>query len=85
MIRYNFYIATVIETGESDYHFDSFFAVVIQPMPNVPIVDQIVIVYAMTNDLDFPNITDTDVRRQFKQQFKATIPLQSDVESQMLV
>ena len=77
MPMYHFYSANVIDAGSDYYHFDSFFMVVIQPAKNIPIEDHMVIVYATTDDPEFPNITDERVRRELVKSLKTTIPLET--------
>lgn len=84
MAMFHFYIATVIDAGADYYHFDSFFFVVIQPVRNIPIEDHVGIVYATTDNLDFPNITDARVRNDFKNCLKTTIPLQTNNVSEIV-
>ncbi|HPT72031.1 MAG TPA: hypothetical protein PLE74_07095 [Candidatus Cloacimonadota bacterium] len=84
MAKFHFYIATAIDAGVDYYHFDSFFLVVIQPVPNIPIVDHVIIVYANTDNLDFPNITDDRVRNDFKKSLKTTIPIDTNNVSEIV-
>jgi hypothetical protein len=78
MNRYNFYIATVIESGTDEYHFDCFFVVVIQTVPNVPIMDNVAVVYITTDDRTYPNITDQRVKDEFRKQMRATVPINTE-------
>ncbi len=78
MNKFNYYIATVIESGANDYHFDCFFVVVIQTVPNVPVVDNFAIVHIATDDLTFPSITNQRVKDEFSKQMKAKVPIDTE-------